>query len=72
MSMEKQKHRTILRELEDKGITLAAIGREFGVCRQHVHLVLKGRHDSRRIRAAIVEKLGWNPWPEAGERKLAG
>ena len=60
--MEKTQARKIVRELEDKGISLAEIGREQGVTRAYVSMVVNGHRGPAAIRNAIAEKLGWNPW----------
>ena len=56
----------IRRGLEDKGVTLTAIADELGVSCQMVSLVIREKATSARVRRAIADKLGWNPWE--GER----
>ena len=60
--MKKKQARKIVRAIEDKGSSLAAIGREQGVSKAYVSMVVNGHRGPARIREAIAEKLGWNPW----------
>lgn len=64
--MNKRNQRRIRLELAGKGITLAEIGRrcEPPVSRQYVHMTLSGLRAPARVRAAIAEALGWNPWAD--------
>ena len=68
----KQLAKRIKRALEDLGISYATIAREHGCSRNHVSLVAKSERSSEITRKAIAEKLGWNPWAEGPERRLAG
>jgi lambda repressor-like predicted transcriptional regulator len=52
----------VIRDLEDRGVSLAAIGRELGVTRQSVSRTLRRPAESARIREAIAAKLGRDPW----------
>lgn len=69
--MKKTQARKIVRELEDKGASLAQIGREQGVSKAYVSMVLNGHRNRAPIREAIADKLGWNPWAESGHEKEA-
>jgi len=60
--MSEQEIRSIIRELEDRGWSLAAIGRELGVSRQSVSRTVRHPEQSRPIREAIAAKLGRDPW----------
>lgn len=55
----------IRRALEDKGITITAIASRCGVTRPHVSQIIHGKRDSRRIQAAIIAALGFDPWSAA-------
>lgn len=65
--MGEREIKQVIRELEDKRISLAAIGRELGVSRQSVARVLRRPEESARIRSAIIEKLGRDPWAKPEE-----
>ncbi len=60
--MSKHHIRTIRRDLEDRGFTLADIARELGVTRQTVSKALRNASECSRARARIVEILGRDPW----------
>ena len=50
-----------------RGIKISDIARELNVSVPTVSLVISGRDNSRRIKAAVAEKLGFSPeelWPE--------
>ena len=50
-----------------RGHSFASIAAELGVSRTHVHYVVHGRTVSARVRAAIVDKLGRDPWEEQSQ-----
>jgi len=54
-----------------RGHTFASIAAELGVCRTHVHYVVHGRTVSARVRAAIVDKLGRDPWANEGKAPVS-
>lgn len=45
-----------------RGHTYASVAAQLGCSRTHVHYVVHGRTTSARVRAAIVEILGRDPW----------
>lgn len=50
-----------------RGIKISDIAKELNVAVPTVSLVISGRDKSKRIKAAIAEKLGFSPeelWPE--------
>ena len=47
-----------------RGHTFASIAAELGCSRSHVYYVVHGRTVSARVRAAIVDKLGRDPWTD--------
>ncbi len=50
-----------------RGIKISDIAKELNVSVPTVSLVISGRDNSRRIKAAVAEKLGFSPeelWPE--------
>ena len=63
--MRQDRAKAVRRELEDRGTTLSGIGRDLRVTRQHVSHVLRGRSVSRRVKLAITDALGWDPWSDA-------
>lgn len=62
--MTEHKQRDIRLALAGRGITLADVGRHCDppVTRQYVRMVTRGERVGRRVRAAIVQALGWDPW----------
>lgn len=62
--MGKDTIKQIIRDLEDRGHSLADIGRELRVSRQHVGRVLRRPWESKRVRDAIVAKLGRDPFAD--------
>ncbi len=49
-----------------RGHTFASIAAEIGVSRSHVTYVAHGRTVSARVRKAITDKLGRDPWAKDG------
>ena len=64
--MSNQQIVRIRRDLEDRGVTLAAIARELGVTRQTVSKALRNGSECSRARARIAEILGRDPWHDDG------
>lgn len=61
------RHELIKMQLRMRGSSLACIARELGVTKTTVTSVCKGRHQSRRVKVSIANKLGSTPaalWPE--------
>ena len=53
------------------GHTYASIAKELGVTRQHVRDVVVGKAASARVRAALLAKLGRDPWADNGKEAVA-
>lgn len=61
------RHRKIKVAMILKGINASDIARELGLTRWSVYQVMAGRSTSKRVRAALAEKLGTTPgrlWPK--------
>lgn len=49
-----ERHRKIREVMVRRGITAAGIGRELGVTRQHVTMVISGKVQSKRVVDALI------------------
>ena len=62
LTPEEQIFREIKSGLALKGLTLAGIANTLGVGRSWVWQVAKGMADNQKVRQAIAEALGSDPW----------
>lgn len=49
------------------GFNQTKLAKELGVNRSWVSRVVNGSGSSKRVKALIAEKLGWNPWENGNE-----
>jgi predicted transcriptional regulator len=54
-------------DLLKAGHTYASIAAELGVCRQHVRQVAMGNDRSERVKRALIEILGYDPFSQPDE-----
>ena len=69
--MAQAQGRAIRRALEDRDVNLADISRKLGVARQHVSQVVAGKRESPRVRQAVADVLGYDPWADPNKNRRA-